>query len=312
MSMKSMSLTLLALTFLAIPAALTSTPAIAQEPMAAEPEISFKATELTTGLYMLEGVGGFTGGNLGLSIGDDGVFLIDDGLPPLTDELLEAVAELTDSPIEFLINTHVHGDHIGGNEALAQKGATIVAHDNLRSRLLADGVTTEAGEAAAPEGALPVLTFSDSLTFHLNGRDAFVFHVERAHTDGDAVIHFRDDNVIHTGDVLFNRLFPFIDLDSGGSVGGFLAAQKQILALANDETQIIAGHGPVASRQDLAAAIDMLEDSFGRVRSLVEAGKTEEEILAENPLADYHDEWNWGFITTERMTRTLLRALTGE
>jgi glyoxylase-like metal-dependent hydrolase (beta-lactamase superfamily II) len=230
----------------------------------------------------------------------------------LTDELLEAVAELTDSPIEFLINTHVHGDHIGGNEALAQEGATIVAHDNLRSRLLADGVTTEAGEVPAPEGALPVLTFSDSVTFHLNGRDAFVFHVERAHTDGDAVIHFRDDNVIHTGDVLFNSLFPFIDLDSGGSVEGFLTAQKQILALADEETRIIAGHGPVASRQDLAAAIDMLEDSLGRVRSLIEAGKTEEEILADNPLADYHDEWNWGFITTERMTRTLLRSLAGE
>jgi glyoxylase-like metal-dependent hydrolase (beta-lactamase superfamily II) len=261
---------------------------------------------------MLEGSGGFAGGNLGLSIGRDGVFLIDDGLPPFTDELLEAIGDLTDQPIEFLVNTHVHDDHIGGNEELAQHGATIVAHDKLRSRLLTDGMTTAAGQVPAPEAALPILTFSDSVTFHLNGHDAFVFHVERAHTDGDAVIHFRTENVIHAGDILFNRLFPFIDLDSGGSVDGFLEAQKRILALADDETSIIAGHGAVADKEDLAAAIAMLEDSYARVRLLVEAGKTEEEILAANPLADYHESWNWGFITTERMTRTLVRALTEE
>ena len=296
-------------TLLVVLPALISSPTVAQEPTAQEPEIWFKSTELAPGIYLLEGVGGFGGGNIGLSIGDDGVFLIDDGLPPLTDELLEAVGELTERPIEFLVNTHVHGDHIGGNEALAQQGATIVAQDNLRSRLLADGLTTDAGDVPASEDALPILTFSDSVTFHLNGHDAFVFHVESAHTDGDAVIHFRGDNVVHAGDVLFNGLFPFIDLDSGGSVDGFLAAQKQILALTDEETTIIAGHGPVARKKDLTAAIDMLEDAYWRVRALVEAGNTEEEILAANPLADYHDDWNWGFITTERMTRTLVRAL---
>ena len=304
--------TLVTLALLAIAPVLLSTPGMAQESQTQEPEISFKSTELAPGLYVLEGVGGFGGGTLGLSVGDDGVFLIDDGLPPLTDELLEAVAEITDRPVEFLVNTHVHGDHVGGNEALAKQGATIVAHDNLRSRLLADGMTTAAGQVPAPEDALPVLTFSDSMTFHLNGHDAFVFHVERAHTDGDAVIHFRKDNVIHAGDILFNRLFPFIDLDSGGSVDGFLAAQKRLLALADDETSIIAGHGAVANKEDLAQAIAMLEDSYARVRRLVEEGKTEDEILAINPLADYHDDWNWGFITTEGMTRTLVRALTEE
>ncbi len=303
---------LLPLTLLAVVPVLVSTPALAQESQTQEPEISFKSTELAPGLYMLEGSGGFAGGNLGLSIGRDGVFLIDDGLPPFTDELLEAIGDLTDQPIEFLVNTHVHDDHIGGNEELAQHGATIVAHDKLRSRLLTDGMTTAAGQVPAPEAALPILTFSDSVTFHLNGHDAFVFHVERAHTDGDAVIHFRTENVIHAGDILFNRLFPFIDLDSGGSVDGFLEAQKRILALADDETSIIAGHGAVADKEDLAAAIAMLEDSYARVRLLVEAGKTEEEILAANPLADYHESWNWGFITTERMTRTLVRALTEE
>ena len=284
---------------------------IAQEP-AAEPEISFASTELAPGLYMLEGVGGFAGGNLGVSTGEDGVVLIDDGLPPLTDELLAALAELGAEPVEFLINTHVHGDHIGGNEVLGRAGATIVAHDNLRQRLVDEGVSTGGGKVPAPAAALPVVTFADSVTFHLNGRSAYVFHVERAHTDGDAMIHFRDDNVIHAGDVLFSGLFPFIDLDSGGSVDGYLAAQKRILALADGETKIIPGHGELATREDLAAAIAMLEDARGRVRALVDAGRTKAEILAANPLADYDDAWSWAFITGERMTETLIRDLTGE
>ena len=287
--------------------AVSLTPALAQDS-----GISFKSTELAPGLYMLEGEGGFAGGNLGLSTGEDGVVLIDDGVPPLTGKLLAAIGSLTEDPVAFLINTHVHGDHIGGNEALGKLGATIVAHDNLRQRLLDDGLTTAAGDVPAPGDALPVVTFSDSVSFHLNGREAFVFHVENAHTDGDAVIHFREDNVIHTGDILFNGLFPFIDLDSGGSVVGYIAAQKRILALANEQTKIIPGHGPLATRQDLKAATDMLEDAHGRVGALVDAGRSEEEILAANPLADFHDNWNWGFITTERMTKTLYRAVTDE
>lgn len=275
--------------------------------------ITFKSTEVAPGLYMIEGVGGFAGGNLGLMTGDDGVVLIDDGLPPLSEQIIAAVGELADRPVDFLINTHVHGDHIGGNEAFEDQGATIVAHDNLRQRLETEGVQTAPGVTApAPEDALPVVTFSDSVTFHLNGREAFVFHVEKAHTDGDAVIHFREDNVIHTGDVLFNGIFPFIDLDSGGTVDGFIAAQERILALADDATKIIPGHGPVCGAKELRAAVDMLKDAKERVKALVDAGKTADEIVAANPLADYHDEWNWVFITTERMTRTLVRALTAE
>jgi hypothetical protein len=147
-------------------------------------EISYKSTELAPGLYMLEGEGGFAGGNMSLSTGDDGVVLIDDGLPPLTATLLAAIGKLSEDPVEFVINTHVHGDHIGGNEALGKSGATIVAHDNLRHRLLADGMSTPDGDVPAPKDALPVLTFSDSVTFHLNGREAFVFHVEHAHRPG--------------------------------------------------------------------------------------------------------------------------------
>lgn len=281
-------------------------PAVAQEA-----EISYKSTELAEGLYMLEGEGGFAGGNIGVSTGEDGLVLIDDGLPPLTDKLLAAIGKLTNNPVDFVINTHVHGDHVGGNEALGKKGATIVAHENLRQRLIDKGIPTPDGQAPIPRDALPVLTFADSVTFHLNGRDAFVFHVERAHTDGDAVIHFRDDNVIHTGDVLFNGLFPFIDLDSGGSVEGFIAAQRRILSLADPQTKIVPGHGPLADRKALQSSIDMLTAAYGRVQALVKAGKSEEQILAANPLQEYED-WSWQFITTERMTKTMIRAAAGK
>lgn len=269
---------------------------------AQEENISFKSTELAPGLYMLEGQGGFAGGNLGLITGEDGVVLIDDGLEPLAAMTLAAIESLTGDPVDFVINTHAHGDHTGANEALHNNGATVVAHDNLRRQMIKDG---------SNRAALPELTFTDAVTFHLNGHTASVFHVANAHTDGDSVIHFPEANIIHTGDAMFNKLFPYIDMDSGGSVEGFIAAQKKIIALADDATKIIPGHGELANKADLQAAINMLEDAQARVKALVEAGKSQEEVLAENPLADYHDGWNWGFITTERMTETLYISLTG-
>jgi glyoxylase-like metal-dependent hydrolase (beta-lactamase superfamily II) len=155
---------------------------------------------------------------------------------------------------------------------------------------------------------MPEITFSQSMTFHLNGHEAFVFHVERAHTDGDAVIYFRALDVFHAGDILFNGLFPFIDLESGGSVAGYLAAQDDILSLAGPDSRIIPGHGPLANKSDLQAARDMLADARDRVKALVDAGRSEQDIVADNPLAAY-DEWSWEFITTEVMIRTLVRDL---
>lgn len=268
---------------------------------AQEQNISWKSTELAPGLYMLEGQGGFPGGNLGLITGDDGVVLIDDGLEPLVAVTVAAIESLTGDPIDFVINTHAHGDHVGANEVLHGKGATIVAHENLRTRMVKDG---------SNRAALPELTFTDAVTFHLNGHTAKVFHVANAHTDGDSVIHFPEVNVIHAGDVMFNHLFPYIDLDGGGSVVGFIAGQKQIIAIANDETKIIPGHGALANKADLQAAVDMLEDAQARVKALVDAGKSQEEVVAGNPLADYEDGWSWEFITTERMTETIYRSLT--
>ncbi|MEQ8206519.1 MAG: MBL fold metallo-hydrolase [Woeseia sp.] len=266
---------------------------------AAQDDIQFKSTQLGTGLYMLEGVGGFSGGNLGLLIGDDGVVLIDDGLEPLAGKTLAAVQKVSGAPVDFVINTHVHGDHLGGNVALHQHGATIVAHDSIRQRLL---------DSDAERDALPELTFAEEVTFHLNNHKARVLHVEHAHTDGDAIIHFADANVIHTGDAMFNGLFPFIDLDSGGSVAGYIDAQTLLLGMSDAETRIIPGHGPLANRGDLIRARDMLADARDRIQALLDDGATAEEILSQNPLADYA-EWSWDFITTERMTEQLVRGL---
>ena len=274
---------------------------VATVAMAQEADISFKSTELAPGLYMLEGQGGFTGGNLGLITGDDGVVLIDDGLETLVDLTLSAIESLTGDPVDFVINTHAHGDHTGANDALHGRGATIVAHENLRTQLIKDG---------ASRAALPELTFTDAVTFHLNGHTANVFHVANAHTDGDSVIYFPEVNIIHTGDTMFNKLFPYIDMDGGGSVAGFIAAQQKILSIANNDTKIIPGHGDLTDKAGMRSDLDMLLDVRVRVRALLEQNMTEDEIVAANPLADYHDEFNWGFITTERMTRTLYRDLT--
>ena len=275
---------------------------------AQEAEISFKATELGAGLYMLEGQGGFTGGNLGLSVGEDGVVLIDDGVAPLASKMLAAVTDITGEPVDFVVNTHVHGDHIGGNATLHESGATIIGHENTRRRLVEDDAVSADGSAPAPESMLPEITFSQSMTFHLNGHEAFVFHVARAHTDGDAVIYFRAADVFHAGDVLFNGLFPYIDLGSGGSVAGYIDAQDDILSLAGPDSRIVPGHGPLADKSDLQAARDMLVDARNRVKALVDAGKQEDDIVAENPLEPYED-WSWDFITTEVMTRTIVQDL---
>jgi len=268
---------------------------------------SLKSTELAPGIYGLEGDGVVAGGNMYMLVGDDYNILIDDGTLPFAPALLEAATSLAGGPIDFVINTHVHGDHVGGNAALADAGAVVYAHDNIRKRLL------DNEDAAGGAGGLTVITCSDKVTFHVNGLEAFVFHVEHAHTDGDAVIEFRGRNVIHAGDVHFNYVFPFIDLDSGGSVAGFLAAQRQILSMSNDDTIIVPGHGKIiASKADLQAAVDMLVDAEARIEALVLEGKTEAEVLAANPLSIYHETWNWNFITTERMTETLYRSLTSE
>lgn len=275
-------------------------------PWAAAQDIAtkFQSEEVVPGIYSLSGVDGFGGGGVGLLIGDEYVVLIDDALYPTGAALLAEVKRIAGRPADFVINTHVHGDHVGSNELMASEGAVIVAHDNIRKRMKDDE------QLNSGPGALPVITFNDQVTFHINGMEAFVFHVERAHTDGDAAILFREANVIAPGDIVFRGLFPFIDLDNGGTVSGFMNALQTLIDLADDETKFISGHGPVATRDGLATDLAMLKDATARVKSLIDKGMTEEDIVAANPLSMYHDDYNWGFITTERMTRTLIRSLT--
>ena len=283
--------------------AVAAATALSSTVFAQDDEISWKATEVGTGLYMLEGEGGFPGGNLGLMSGADGNVLIDNGLATTTAMTIATIERMTDGPVNFVVNTHAHGDHTGANYAFTAAGATIVAHNNLRQALIEDETFDQSG--------LPELTFDESVTFHLNGHTSYVFFIPAAHTSGDAAIHFAEANVIHAGDVFFNKVFPFIDIDGGGSVAGFIAGQQKILSLANANTKIIPGHGPLASPGDLQIAIDMLIDSRLRVSALVNAGHSIDEILEENPLSVY-DSWNWEFITTEIMTRTIHRELVAE
>ena len=273
----------------------------------------FAAVEVTPGIYQIgntnEGFAlnvpaDFVGGGVGLLVGDEYVVMIDDVLENTAPALVAKAEEIAGRPIDFVINTHAHGDHVGGNVYVSERGAIVVSHDKLRDRM-------EGSEQLnTGPGALPVITFSDRMTFHVNGEEAIAIHIPNAHTDGDAVIHFRSANVIAAGDLSFRGLFPFIDLDSGGSVAGFIAGMQQIIDMADDDTKFLTGHGPVATKADLEKDLAMLRDAVARVQPLIEKGMSEEEILTANPLAVY-DDYGWFFITTERMTKTIIRSLTG-
>jgi glyoxylase-like metal-dependent hydrolase (beta-lactamase superfamily II) len=254
---------------------------------------------IRAGIYMLTGAGG----NMAVSTGEDGVFLVDDQFAPLTEKIVAAIREIQDEPVRFLVNTHWHGDHTGGNENLGEAGAVIVAHGNVRRRLSVEQFqkTWQRTVPASPVGALPVITFTDAVTFHLNGESVHVFHVPPAHTDGDSVVHFQGADVLHAGDLFFNGTYPFIDIDSGGSIEGMIDAQQRILSLCGDESVIIPGHGPIANAAALREARQMLITVRDRVRSAIASGLTLEELAAKNPLADLDGAWGGGFIDTPRM-----------
>src|SRR6266571_5451951 len=238
-------------------------------------KVQVSTLKVTDGVYMLAGAGG----NIGVSAGEDGVFLIDDEYAPLTDKIKAAIAAISDKPIRFLLNTHWHGDHTGGNENLGQGGVLIVAHENVRKRMSVEQFieTFKMKVPASPKAALPLVTFTDAVTFHLNGDEIHSFHVPPAHTDGDSIIHFRKSNVVHMGDCFFNGLYPFIDVSSGGSIDGMIGAADRVLGMTDAATKIMPGHGPLADRAALADFRDMLETVRARVQPMVAAGKTLEQ-----------------------------------
>lgn len=287
--------------------------AMTQVVVAEETTNPFAAVEVAPGIYQIgntnEGFAlnvpkDFVGGGVGLLVGDEYVVLIDDVLEATAPALVAKAEEIAGRPIDFVINTHAHGDHVGGNVYVTEKGAIVVSHDQLRARMK-DNEKLNSGP-----GALPVITFSDKMTFHLNGEEAVAIHMPNAHTDGDAIIHFVNANVIAAGDLSFRGLFPFIDLDSGGSVAGFMAGMQRLIDMADADTKFLTGHGDVATRAGLEQDLAMLKDAEARVKALMDKGMSAEEVLAENPLSIYHDDYSWFFITTERMTQLFIRSLT--
>ncbi|WP_026837238.1 MBL fold metallo-hydrolase [Gillisia sp. JM1] len=236
-------------------------------------DVKIEVVPVNENIYMLLG----RGGNIGVSVGKDGVFMIDDQFAALTPKIIEAVKTISDKPVKFLVNTHYHGDHAGGNANFEKEGALIVAHENVRKRLKEDEKNTD-------QSGLPIITFDNKMQLHLNGDDIMVVHVHNAHTDGDALIYFPKSNVLHTGDTFFNGMFPYIDLKSGGSVSGDIEAAKTGLMLINAETKIIPGHGSLATYSDYKNYVNMLEGIKANVLAAIEAGKSREAILADESL----------------------------
>ncbi len=257
-------------------------------------KVTIKTISVAPGVHMLMGAGG----NIGVSSGEDGVFLIDDQYAPLTKKILAAVKKISDKPIRFLLNTHWHFDHTGGNENLGNAGITIVAHDNVRKTMSVDQMLKAFNMKvpASAKAALPVITFNDTATFHMNGETILVRHLAPAHTDGDSFVHFKTANVIHTGDIYFNGLYPFIDIDHGGSIDGMIKAAGAILDVAGPNTKIIPGHGPLSDKAQLAAYRNMLIKVRDRLRVAVKNNRTLEQVIAAKPTKDLDAKWGKGFL----------------
>lgn len=265
-------------------------------------QVEIKTEHLRGNVHVLYGAGG----NIGISAGTDGIFIIDDQFAPLTDRIKAAIAKISDAEIRFAINTHFHGDHTGGNENLGKTDTVIIAHDNVRVRL-STGTFIKAfnNKTEAKYGpALPVVTFNDELSLHLNGDDARLMHVKNAHTDGDSFIYFKKTNLIHMGDLFFADSFPFIDVDNGGSIDGMIAASKKALTFADDDTIIIPGHGKVTDKAGLMKYVNVLEESRTIIAKLKGEGKSLEDIQKMKALADVEkrigslrDGWTDSFIS---------------
>jgi cyclase len=270
-------------------------------------KVEIRTQKLTETTYMMTGAGG----NLGLSVGDDAVFLIDDQFAPLSDRIVAAIRAITPKPVRFVLNTHWHYDHTGGNENFGSAGAVIVAHENVRKRMSSEQFIEflRATVPAAPKVALPLVTFPGAISFHLNGDELRAIHMPRAHTDGDAVVHFVKSDVIHMGDVYFNGMYPFIDTSSGGSVEGVVAACDQVLRLAGDRTRIIPGHGPLSGKTELKAYRDMLATVSGRIRKMIADGRKLEEITASGVTADFDEKWGKGFIAPNKFAEMVAMNL---
>lgn len=278
--------------------------------------VSITSEDLGGGIHVLFG----RGGNIGLSTGEDGALLVDDQYAPLTDKILAAVRSITDEPVRFVVNTHWHGDHTGGNENLGKAGSLIVAHENVRRRMNPADFADLVGRSdqAAPE-ALPVVTFDHGVTLHWNDLAIEAVHAPTAHTDGDSIIFFRGANVVHMGDLFFNGAFPFIDVDSGGHVDGLIAAAEKVAAATDGQTKIIPGHGPVTDRATLVKYGEALQVARERISERVAAGQSEDDAAADYValVTGIGTDIGWapdagGFVNAERFVRLVHRSLSSQ
>ena len=271
-------------------------------------KVQMKATKVAGNVYMLEGAGG----NIGVSVGDDGLLSVDDQFAPLADKIRAALKGIADKKLHFILNTHWHGDHTGGNVVFGPE-ATIIAHDNVRKRLATEQKSTVFNSTTppSPKEALPVITFDQTLTVHFNGEEIRAIHYPKGHTDGDSVIFFSASNVVHLGDDFFAGRFPFVDLESGGSVEGLVKNIGELITKIPADAKLIPGHGPISTLDDLKSYHRMLQQTTEIVRGKIKAGKTLDQIKSEGLPAEWAP-WGTGFIKTDRWVETIYKSLTAK
>jgi cyclase len=274
-------------------------------------KVQIKVTKVAGSVYMLEG----SGGNIGASVGDDGIVIVDDQYAPLAEKIQAALKGITDKPVRFVINTHYHGDHTGGNEYF-QKQAPIIAHDNVRKRLEAGGPAGNGGtmqmeNKPAEKGALPIITFDHDVTVHLNGEDIRALYFPAGHTDGDSVIFFSKSNVVHMGDDFVTYGFPFIDVDSGGSINGMIDGVEKVLTQVPADVKVIPGHGPISSVDDVRAYVKMLKETRDAVAKALKQHQRLDQMKQAKILAPWK-KYSGDFVNEDTFIETLYNSLTGQ
>jgi cyclase len=279
---------------------------LAKPVFAADPQ-AIEISQLTDSLYYLKG----HGGNIVVSTGKDGVFMVDDQYSTQSGPIQDALKSLSLPAPKFLINTHWHNDHAGSNQHFEAGGAVILAHENVRKRLSTDQFIEffKADMPAAPDAALPVITFEHRMNLHLNDEDIEIRHAPNAHTDGDAIIYFRKNNVLHMGDVFFEDMYPFIDTSSGGTVGGVIAAIEAVLPMINDNTQVVPGHGPVSDKEGLTAFKNMLKKIQKSIAEQIIAGRTEQQVIALKPTKAFDSKYASGFLKPDNFVRLIYQNI---
>lgn len=273
-------------------------------------KVTIKTTKITEGVYLLEGAGG----NIGVSVGEDGAIVIDDQFPQLTPKIQAAIAAITPKPIRFVVNTHWHGDHVGGNENLGSAGAVIVAHENVRKRMSAEQFIELSKKKVPPSPlkALPVVTFASDITLHFNGEDIHVIHVDPAHTDGDSIIVFPKSKVVHMGDCYLTISYPYADVSSGGTFDGHIALTEKVFGMIDDSYKIIPGHGTLSDRAELKAWHDMLVELRAAVKKQVDAGKKLDAIQKMNLTAKWDEKWGQKFIKPDQVIDFAFQSVTAK